>query len=593
MAKTYPDRLNGQVAVQDWFNGPQADIHRLTSQVFDVTEDTFAGGAVGNGITNDVPAVQAAVDAADSAGGGIVYLRPLSYKFSTALQLKPGVRLVGSGSSPSAGAVTTLLGTAGQNIVELPASGANVGMGVENLILSGGLNGIYAPAAASYHTYFKARDVHITDPSQSCMEVLSRIEEWDLYKVTLYGGQYGYRYNGARMDKCSFYEVETKNQTKNGWNITTSEFSAACVWFKPVIHLPAEHGFVASPSAGSIRNWVFINPYTEGIGTSGKSAKTTGTITTGTNTLTVASGTGFANGDPIVVRGAGTNGVDLFTTLTSGGGTVNLVLNDNAATSVTSLQVTNASFDEFHFDTPAAASDVLFIGGFLSGSGSNGHVRYSIDARGSGGFWTLIDTSQEAGTPAYDPNRRVQSFGRCDIRQPSNFTNFNMQYSTFASATTAAETIRTLLVSPAGRDLVLALRDSTDNISGTYGNLEVRKNDANKNILLRVNGTSNTVDTRGRFVANGVVGPQTLTANSATPDVSAANTFQTANTGATTITNFTTGAAGQVIKVFCNDANTTVANNATIKTNMGANKLLTQNKVYTFTLFGTVWIENE
>lgn len=64
------------------------------------------------------------------------------------------------------------------------------------------------------------------------------------------------------------------------------------------------------------------------------------------------------------------------------------------------------------------------------------------------------------------------------------------------------------------------------------------------------------------------------------------------NTGAITVTNFDDGAEGQSIKVL-GDGFTTVANNAFIKTNTGANKLLVANKVYRFTLFAGVWIEDE
>lgn len=63
-------------------------------------------------------------------------------------------------------------------------------------------------------------------------------------------------------------------------------------------------------------------------------SNTTGSITSGTNTLTVASGSGIANGDLISIAGAGAAGATLYTTVTSGGGTVNIVVADNAGTTV-------------------------------------------------------------------------------------------------------------------------------------------------------------------------------------------------------------------------------------------------------------------
>src|SRR4051812_5439390 len=57
-----------------------------------------------------------------------------------------------------------------------------------------------------------------------------------------------------------------------------------------------------------------------------------------------------------------------------------------------------------------------------------------------------------------------------------------------------------------------------------------------------------------------------------------------------TITQFDDGQDGQTIKLL-GKATTTIANNANIATNTGANKVLAANKVYTFTRFNSKWIE--
>jgi hypothetical protein len=62
------------------------------------------------------------------------------------------------------------------------------------------------------------------------------------------------------------------------------------------------------------------------------------------------------------------------------------------------------------------------------------------------------------------------------------------------------------------------------------------------------------------------------------------------NTVATTVTNFLSGQDGQNILVL-GDGFTTIANNSNIQTTTGANKLLTANRVYSFTFFGTKWYE--
>lgn len=58
-----------------------------------------------------------------------------------------------------------------------------------------------------------------------------------------------------------------------------------------------------------------------------------------------------------------------------------------------------------------------------------------------------------------------------------------------------------------------------------------------------------------------------------------------------TITDFQGGNKNQTIKIL-GDGTTTIANNASIKTNTGANKLLAANKVYRFTFINSIWYED-
>lgn len=80
--------------------------------------------------------------------------------------------------------------------------------------------------------------------------------------------------------------------------------------------------------------------------------------------------------------------------------------------------------------------------------------------------------------------------------------------------------------------------------------------------------------------------------NSATPGEQNVTVYQTNSTNPTTITNFLLGQDSNSITILAADGNTTIANNANIKTNTGADKLLTQNMVYRFTLFGLIWYED-
>lgn len=76
-----------------------------------------------------------------------------------------------------------------------------------------------------------------------------------------------------------------------------------------------------------------------------------------------------------------------------------------------------------------------------------------------------------------------------------------------------------------------------------------------------------------------------------TPSVLNRTRLKTRNTVATSITNFLGGQDGQEIKIL-GDAFTTLVNGTFIKTNTAANKLLAVNKVYTFSLWSGIWIEN-
>lgn len=74
-------------------------------------------------------------------------------------------------------------------------------------------------------------------------------------------------------------------------------------------------------------------------GASGSNASTTGSITSGSTTLSVASAIDFQNGQGIQVAGAGASGALLVTSIVSGAGTPNLVLASAAGTTVTTAAV--------------------------------------------------------------------------------------------------------------------------------------------------------------------------------------------------------------------------------------------------------------
>jgi hypothetical protein len=83
-----------------------------------------------------------------------------------------------------------------------------------------------------------------------------------------------------------------------------------------------------------------------------------------------------------------------------------------------------------------------------------------------------------------------------------------------------------------------------------------------------------------------------LSAQPAAVSISLLNTERVkfTNSGAVTITEFTKGQEGQFV-TFLGDGFTTIQNNALVKTNTAANKLLASAQIYGFVFVGGVWVE--
>ena len=89
--------------------GPIVGFEDKGGQVFNVK----AYGAKGDGSTNDTAAIQNAVNAANSSGGGVVYFPPGTYVISgdPALSIPGGVSLVGSGIGSTTLQIAVATGT--------------------------------------------------------------------------------------------------------------------------------------------------------------------------------------------------------------------------------------------------------------------------------------------------------------------------------------------------------------------------------------------------------------------------------------------------------------------------------------------------
>jgi hypothetical protein len=76
-----------------------------------------------------------------------------------------------------------------------------------------------------------------------------------------------------------------------------------------------------------------------------------------------------------------------------------------------------------------------------------------------------------------------------------------------------------------------------------------------------------------------------------TPDVSGGNVFQTANSGATVITDFNEGTEGQLIHIMFGDGDTSIAHGGNIHLIGGAQLDFTLYETITLMYVGAVWCE--
>lgn len=120
---------------------------------FDAFFDVRAYGAVGDGVTDDAAAIQAAIDAAEAAGGGVVFFQALDFAIESTLTVNQPVLLVGAGcgeatnnGSGSSTATTKLKWTGssgGGPMIKFVSAVAGEWItagGVENLFMDANLN---------------------------------------------------------------------------------------------------------------------------------------------------------------------------------------------------------------------------------------------------------------------------------------------------------------------------------------------------------------------------------------------------------------------------------------------------------------------
>lgn len=469
-----------------------------TSGVVNVKADF---GAVGDGITDDGPAIQTALNVSRA-----VYLPfPGDFFVGSTLYIPANTTLIGNwrfGRTQDAredvptdhARITFADGITGMQTPSISSGFEWLGIGIEGIHLH---RGAIQLDVRNGGTGLTINHMYFNNPTEKGFASAGFCQEWFFDDLHFNGGQYGLYMDDAvgsggtpsLFDKSVMRRIYTSGQSINGiW--TKFAISASCIWDQPTLINITQDGWVID---GVIRDWNINNINTEAIGFLGASptAVTTGSITTGTKILVVASATGLSIGNTLTVEGAGANGKDLSSIVTDIV-TTTVTLTDNAGTTVTDNEVTKYLYSDIKFTKVIGQpASFTFVGGQFGLAHSQAAARYGMDLTGVADV-RLIGTRSTR--PIYDPDHvaTIVHPAQTNIRTPQNFLS-----EVFQSTTLSHNAWRSQVVSPNGRDFVVGMRDSNGNSTGTHGNFEIRVYDGNRTRYLKWDGTTHKLLVRG------------------------------------------------------------------------------------------------
>jgi len=496
-------------------------------------------GAVGDGVTDDTAAINAAITAVRAAGGGTVFFSAKNYKVTT-INLNSGVYLQGQGAQKrDVKPMTLLTGTAGFNVIEIAPTGVS-DIAIRHLGTYGGNRGIsYNPVVDNVALInFEMYDVTIGFPTNECVFIGGQAERLRFSYINFNNGTYGY-YHGvgstgrpyALFEKSTWEHFYMEGQTINGIFYDNTNVSGSTSYNFIKINNTGRESIRIKGNVGGL---TFTDLLFEDTATSSPTpANTTGNMTAGSPNLTVASGTNFVNGQQDTVSGAGLmNGylayADLEATIVSGGGTVNLVLSKNADYAVTGAPVTNRRYDTIKFEGGTGlnsgagiSSNINFIGCYLDGgygTAPSPRARYVLNLNGVA-LVNLVGTVGQAGglggsaygVPIYDPTGQLSFFngssGVRTIKAPGQTRPTSAYFvggvssfpqGNYLGVPSVVEYPPSIISAPPGQSVIMTLMAS--DVSGapgaTWGNFEIFIKDPNYNSVFQLRGGNGLTDAK-------------------------------------------------------------------------------------------------
>ena len=488
-------------------------------------------GAVGDGVTNDTAAINAAITAVRATGGGTVFFSAKNYKVTT-INLRSNIYLQGQGSTKRAGGNMTLLtGTAGFNVIEIDQNNA-VDMAIRHLTITGGNRSIsYDPtingvALANFELY----DLSLAFPTNECIFIGGQAERLLFNYIYFAGGTYGY-YQGigrsgreyAIFEKSTWSNIYMEGQSINGIFYDTVNVSGSTSYnFTKII----ASGRESIRIKGNVGGLTFIDLIFEDTSTSQPTvANTTGNMTAGSPSLVVASATNFVVGQQVTVSGAGIlNGYlaygDLEANILNIVGTT-LTLSKNADYAVTGTPVTNRKYDNIKFEGAVPASgggpfgistNISFIGSILDGG--FGKSRYIINTNGVAQLTIISSTGQAGGpngTPIYDPTGQVVLFNSTTGIRTIKFPGTQRPFSTYYNGGTSSfpqggylgdpsivEYPSTIISPPRGQSVstILTASNGDGSAGATFGKFEIFIQNSNFNSIFQLDGGTGITDAK-------------------------------------------------------------------------------------------------